>query len=280
MNDIVTEIVTFFASKLGANTSEEINTLVTSFIEHKNSASSSLPPLKKKVVAKRNPSIASVTSVVSTTSENGACGKCAYVKKKKTGDVEVCGKNAKNEFEGKFYCGTPDKAGHYLTTLKNSAKKNPDTSKLTTVKRNSTASVNTGTSKQAQVGAQVGAPNIAVAGGTNTASLSVLQKLRQNKSSETAAFKVPGTEFFIIRQNRILMNIKTNEAYGILSEDNKTVHPLNTEAIAFLKEKNIFYTTSGYGEKQDEGEDDDDAPAEIDDEGEEEGEDEEEEEEA
>jgi len=258
---ISTEVVKFFSEKLGVEKDEEIKRLVDSFISSK-----SLPPavktessVLKKTLVKR----------VSSTSSNSDCGKCAYVIKKKTGELEVCEKNAKNQLDGKFYCGTADKAGHYLSTLKNNSKKNPDTSSVASVNLATSTNASPVTSASVSItkpteSSKPSKPATTGGSGTNSASLSVLQKLQQNRKTTgaPAAFKVPGTEFYIIRENRVLMNIKTNEAYGILDEDNNTVKSLTSEAIAFLKEKNIFYTlgvSNGVKGQEDAGDEEDEA---------------------
>lgn len=228
MRDIVEKVVEFFASKLGADTVDKKNALVDEFMKAFVEAT---PPAPKKVVKKRE-STASTASRAS--SECGA--RCSYVIKKKNGDMEVCGKNAKNELDGKFYCGPVDKAGHYQSTIKQVVKKTPSTP-LTS---GSTSS----RSNPLKVTKSEPASNQSTSGGgTSAGAQSLLNKLQQQRNEKNVAYKIPGTEFFIIREKRILMNIKLNEAYGILAEDNKTVSPLDSAAIVYLKEKNIAFTT-------------------------------------
>lgn len=213
MRDIVEKVVNFFSSKLGVVTDEQKKELVDSFMN------TQIPELKsvKKTVTKR----------ASSSASSECTNKCCYVIKKKDGTMEVCGKNAKNELDGKFYCGPADKAGHYQSTVKLVVKKNP-----APFTRSATAPAKSST---------VGQPTL---GGTSNGAQSLLLKLQQNRTpGSNVAYKVPGTDYFIIREKRILMNIKLNEAYGILGEDNKTVKPLDSEAVAYLKERNISYTT-------------------------------------
>jgi len=214
MRDIAEKVVEFFSAKLDAGTDVQKKELVDAFMN------SQIPELKATVVKK------TVTKRASSSASSECTNKCCYVIKKKDGTMEVCGKNAKNELDGKFYCGPADKAGHYQSTVKLVVKKNP-----APFTRSATAPAKSST---------VGQPTL----GTSNGAQSLLLKLQQNRApGSNVAYKVPGTDYFIIREKRILMNIKLNEAYGILGEDNKTVKPLDSEAITYLKERNISYTT-------------------------------------
>lgn len=225
IRDTVEKVINFFAKELGASSEAEKLALVEKFM-----SSETQPPVKKTLVRRSN-------SSASRTHSDTNC-KCAYVIKKKNGDLEVCGKNAKNEYDGKFYCGAVDKAGHYQSTIKNAVKK-PEPSKPVT-----TSSSTGGVTRSATTGTATTTAAVTTGGGTSRTSQSLLERLKTNSSaSTTAAYKIPGTEFYVIREKRILINIRNNEAYGLLHEDNKTVLPLNEVAIAYLKEKNIFYTT-------------------------------------
>jgi hypothetical protein len=234
MRDIVEKVVEFFSNKLQADTCDKKKALVDEFMTAVAGATNALPPLipvPKKVVKKRETSVASKASSASASRASSECGgKCAYVIKKKTGD-EVCDRKAKNELDGKFYCGSVDKAGHYQSTIK----------KL--VKKPSAAPSVTKPPGGASTTSSVAATSLGSGGGTSPGAQSLLHKLQQQRNEKNVAYKIPGTEFFIIREKRILMNIKLNEAYGILAEDNKTVSPLDSAAIAYLKEKNIAFTT-------------------------------------
>jgi hypothetical protein len=230
MRDIVEKVVEFFSSKLQSDTCDKKKALVDEFMATTTAAATTTGAVAvvapKKVIKKREISTASKTSRASSE----CCGKCAYIIKKKNGELEVCGKNAKNELDGKFYCGSVDKAGHYQSTIKQLVKKPsavPSVAKTPGgVSPSSSVAANSSGSTTTSPGAQ-----------------SLLHKLQQQRNEKNVVYKIPGTEFFIIREKRILMNIKLNEAYGILAEDNKTVNPLDSAAIAYLKEKNISFTT-------------------------------------
>ncbi len=234
MRDIVEKVVEFFSSKLQADTCDKKKALVDEFMTATSVALPPLIPVPKKVVKKRETSVTSAASKTSSASASRASsecgGKCAYVIKKKNGDMEVCGKNAKNELDGKFYCGAVDKAGHYQSTIKQIVKKPSTAPSLAKPPGGTTTSTTSGSVTTGS-------------GGTSPGAQSLLHKLQQQRNEKNVAYKIPGTEFFIIREKRILMNIKLNEAYGILAEDNKTVSPLDSAAIAYLKEKNIAFTT-------------------------------------
>jgi hypothetical protein len=226
MRDIVEKVVEFFSSKLQADTCDKKKALVDEFMASVAAATGAVTTsAPKKVIKKRETSTVSTASKTSRASSE-CCGKCAYIIKKKNGDFEVCGKNAKNELDGKFYCGSVDKAGHYQSTIKQ------------LVKKPSVAKTPGGFSPSSSVAATSSGSS-----GTSPGAQSLLHKLQQQRNEKNVVYKIPGTEFFIIREKRILMNIKLNEAYGILAEDNKTVSPLDSAAIAYLKEKNIAFTT-------------------------------------
>lgn len=170
-------------------------------------------------------SVASSSRASSKTS-TGECGRCMYVIKKKTGESEVCGKNARNVIGDKWFCGT-EKSGHYA-----SERKKAGSAPQPVVFTSGTLPVSSVLPKKE-----------AVTKSRNVLESTILARISGiTQSSTNSAVKptrVAGTDFFTLNPSRILIDHKSNQAYGVLDVNNRDIHPLTQENLAFLKANNI-----------------------------------------
>jgi hypothetical protein len=128
----------------------------------------------------------------------------------------ICGKSCKNEVGGMWYCGT-ENSGHYKSALtaekKASSKGKPQAKTMPKGKITAKAKV----------------------AGKSSALASKIRKLEEISFHEV----VPGSDIWVESDFRIVADPQTNEAYGILGEDNETIMELTPESIVFLEAHNL-----------------------------------------
>lgn len=214
MNDVIA-----FANPVMSVTERELK--VNGFMATLSSSPSLFAPPPTPQV-----SVASSSRASSKTS-TGECGRCMYVIKKKTGESEVCGKNARNVIGDKWFCGT-EKSGHYASERKKAGSA-PQPVVFTS---GSALPVSSVLPKKEPV----------TKSGTALASKIFARISGITQSSTNSAVKptrVAGTDFFTLNPSRILIDHKSNQAYGVLDVNNRDIHPLTQENLAFLKANNI-----------------------------------------
>lgn len=121
--------------------------------------------------------------------------KCDYIPQGKT---EKCGKNAKNELDGKWYCGT-EISGHFSSIKKSANKKVPPKKTEGSIK-----------------------------------SSGVPKKFSKNN----VLHLIEIGDHTIEQETRICLDRENQEGYGVLDKDNITVKPLTDENIKFLSAYN------------------------------------------
>lgn len=126
----------------------------------------------------------------------------------------VCGKDAKNEIGGLWYCGT-EASGHYKSAL--------------TAEKKVSAPAK-GKSSKGKSAPKGKAPKTA-SKSKSSALVSKIRKLEQIDFHEV----VPDSGIWIESTYRIAADPDTNEAYGILADDNETILELSSDALTFLE---------------------------------------------
>lgn len=158
-------------------------------------------PAKTSKAAAKSKAAPAKSSAKAKSSEGDDKHKCEYMVK---GDnPHVCGKGAKTEYEGMWYCGT-DKSGHLSSVMKASEK--------------------------------AGKKPTAPAKAKTFAKATVPSKTEPKKEQLNL---VTVGEYFIYPKNRIAFKKGTRTAIGILDKDNATLKPLDAEAIRFCESRNL-----------------------------------------
>jgi len=170
----------------------------------KSVASSKAVPPSSKTVSK------------SKTSETHTC---EYVINGKDGNQRVCGKSAKNELSGSWYCGT-ENSGHYQSMLAKApvAKK----SKAVTPAPKSKAVTPAPKSKAVAAKAPKSLPK-------------VIKKIAKINLDEIS----PGL-WVDEKNHRMVYTQDPREVYGVLDEDDETVLPITEEAASFAEAHGII----------------------------------------
>lgn len=144
---------------------------------------------------------------------------CEATVNTKTDGAKICGKNARNEHNGMWFCGT-EKSGHYKSAI-TAAKKEPV--------------------KKAAPTADVKKVPAAKGADAKAKTTALVQKVVKKEKLDLHVV-TPGSGVYVdLKHHRITFDKPSQEAYGILDEDNVTILPLTEEAIAFLQAHNIAF---------------------------------------
>lgn len=165
------------------------------------------------------------TSVVSKVSSIGE--ECGYTVKPRNGKPShLCGKKAKNMVDGIWYCGNLRADGsataHLGSAIKSAKKKMLPPNK---VKEAVTEELLKGTRELSPPLKKTSEPP------------TVLKRVE--KQNTVNVHKVQGTNFYIDKTTRIIIDPDSKKATGILDKDNKTVKPLDSDSLRFLEAHNI-----------------------------------------
>lgn len=205
-------------------------------------------PKKKKLPAKtaeKTPTKGKPKAQIKKSSDDGP-HTCERIPVRKNGDSSLCGKNAKNhaEIDGetKWYCGT-EKSGCYKSIL-GAIKRNEKTSdpedddeESPPPKKSKTPAV--------KPKVQTKAP---VAKGKNLASnktssdskaKSLINSVTSTKALSVKKVKIGEKTIYVDHASRVVIDRSTEEAYGLLAKDNKTIKPLDDKTVRWLEASNI-----------------------------------------
>jgi hypothetical protein len=155
--------------------------------------------------------------------------KCERIKR---GKEEPCGSNAKLSIKSEdgvehWYCGTL-KSGCYNSILGASKRQTK------TVPLNTTKSENVGNKPKSNEPMKVKKDF------TNVKSKSLLNSVIQKKDLIIKSIEIKNGKLWIDHATRILFDRKTEEAYGLLDEDNETILELSDKYIRLLEASNIL----------------------------------------
>jgi hypothetical protein len=136
---------------------------------------------------------------------------CGYMVNTKADGAKICGKSAKNEHDdGIWYCGT-EKSGHYKSVMTASKKEAPK-------------------------------KVVAKAPDAKAKTAALVDKVVAKKAKLNLHETAPGSGIYAdLKHHRIVFDKRTQEAYGILDEDNETILPFTDDAVAFLEAHNITF---------------------------------------
>lgn len=184
-------------------TEEQIQTHIDSFEEPKPTKAKgkavSKTPAKGKAPAKG--------AKKSSPAEDEEAHTCGYSVNGKDG-VYICKKNALNELDGLWYCGT-DKSGHYKSAVAKAAPKSKTPK---------------GTAKGASKGKAA----------------KVVQKVVKKERIDLKEFPKKGSGKWVdLKHLRMVYCKEPLEVYGVLDEDDETILPMTDEAIEFAEAHNI-----------------------------------------
>jgi hypothetical protein len=188
MSTLAEHIVETLAAESIEVTVDSVQAAIDSFEE---------PPAKKAVAKKV---VAKKATTVHT---------CEYTVNGKE-ETYICGKTAKNEHDGMWYCGTAT-SGHYKSASSKPAAKAKAKAKAT--------------------------PKAAKATAAKSKAVSLVNKV--TKKVQIAADEVSPGVWADLAHFRLAINQDTKEVYGIVDEDNETILPLTEEALAFVEAHGI-----------------------------------------
>jgi hypothetical protein len=173
--------------------------------------------------------------------------------------ASICGKNAKTEFNGMWYCGT-EANGHLKTMITKAAKVGSDRKSAPKVGSDRKSAPKTGGRAKSAVPAKgskaIPSRKVCEEPETNALPLgsSVLRTVPPKARVAGLIKKViekreeinlarhhlsDGTVVFVYWDQRIVFDGQTNEAYGVLDEDDDTILELTDAAIRFLDAHNL-----------------------------------------
>lgn len=163
------------------------------------------------------------TTPKKNTNNDGEKHTCVRVKR---GQTEPCGKNAKNEYDGQWYCGT-EKSGCYKCIIGAAARKSAnDNPSIKRTSGSSKTSKSTGTLEDRKKNAA-------------KKSQTLIQKVNESRILNIRKVEMSnGKSVFMEEETRILFNPKTKEAYGKLNKKQTEIKKLSDENIRWLEANN------------------------------------------
>lgn len=187
------------------------------------SSESSVEEVKPKSKKSKTKSVKSTKKTKNVSDEKHTCERIPR------GKSEPCGKNAKNEIEGldgklHWYCGT--QKGGCLKSIMGAIYrvKNKDVSKTTTKK---------------VVNAKKPTTNVGRKKVSDIKSKSLVHSVAKTQTLSCKKIRVGGKKLYFDPQTRIMIDRKTKEAYGKLSDDGETILQLNDKDVRFCNTSNV-----------------------------------------
>lgn len=208
-------------------------------------------PKKKKLPAKsadKAPSKVKPKAQIKKFSDDGP-HTCDRIPVRKNGDSSRCGKNAKNqaEIEGeiKWYCGT-EKSGCYksiLGAIKRNEKisdpeddEDEETSPPPKAKGKAPAAKSKAPAKAPATKGKNLASNKT---SSDSKAKSLINSVTSTKALSAKKVKIGNKTIYVDHASRVVIDRDTEEAYGLLAKDNKTIKPLDDKTVRWLEASNI-----------------------------------------
>ena len=230
--------MSFFAENLANHLAKELNVEVENVIKAMNTFSCSTSSVisKQSLIETQQQCVdVSPSTCKSVASEKYPC--CRV----KRGKTDPCGNSAAKNIDGKWYCGGI-KSGCYSIMLKKKAEKSTPVTVNNTISKTNSATTN---SERKDVS-------------TNKSVRLINKFIKKDEITTVSVTNDEGYLLYYDIEHRILFDKNSLEAYGVLSEDNNTITPLEDFHIKWLEANNCSIRAKDESQDLDDDDLDDD----------------------